>query len=82
MNDSQYVYIVDAYSRFHRNKDVVFRFIYHDQWWAIRRVPLEWGVPQFEEKDMDDDYTKFHLYNTYEEAMEFVRKLRKGENYV
>lgn len=79
MNNDQYVYIVDVYNPYARNRNVMFRFIYHNQWWCIRRATLDWGIPQDTALEMDDEYSRFHLYNTYEEAMEFVRQLRKGE---
>jgi len=80
MTDSQYVYIVDAYNPYARNTNVLYRFIYHDQWWAVRRIELEWGKPCGETAlEMDDEYSRFHYYNTYEEAMNYVRELRKGE---
>ena len=74
-----YVFIVDAYNPYARNENVIFRFIYHDQWWCVRKVVLDWGVPHNTALDLDDDFTHFHLYNTEEEAMAFVRELRKGE---
>ena len=79
MTADQYVYIVDTYNPYMHNDNVIYRFIYHEQWWAVRRVSLEWGVPQNTALDIDDNHTKFHLYNTEEEAMEFVKELRKGE---
>lgn len=80
MNNDQCVYIVDAYNLYARNTNVLYRFIYHGQWWAIRRIELEWGKPCGETAlEMDDEYSRFHYYNTYEDAMEYVKELRKGE---
>ena len=80
MNNNQYVYIVDAYNPYARNTNVLYRFIYNDQWWAIRRVSLEWGKPRGETAlELDDEYSRFHYYNTYEDAMDYVKELRKGE---
>lgn len=43
MNDLQYVYIVDVYNPYARNTNTLYRFLYHDQWWTIRRIQLECG---------------------------------------
>lgn len=79
----QYVYIVDVYNPYARNENVIYRFIYNKQWWAIRRVELEWGKPRGETAlEMDDEFSRFHYYDTFEDAMAYVKELRKGENYV
>ena len=82
VSSDQYVYIVDAYSPYARNTNVLYRFLYHDQWWAIRRIALEWGKPNGETMlEFDDTYSRFRYYDTFEQAMAYVRELRKGEQY-
>lgn len=45
--------------------------------YAIMEVELEWGLPQLsytiEEEDAPETY---HLYNTYEEAIQYVQQLK------
>lgn len=82
MNNDQCVYIVDAYNPYARNTNVLYRFIYHNRLWAVRCIELEWGKPHGETAlELDDEYSRFQYYNTFEEAMNYVKELRKGENY-
>lgn len=73
------VYILDAYNPYHNNADVRYVFRYHGLQWCVRQVQLEWGAPIFTEKDVEDDFTNFHIYETLDEALQFVRELKKGE---
>lgn len=72
-------YLVDTYSVYDNNADVVFVFTYCGRKWCIRRISLNWGLPDFPEKDWEDDYTTYRLYNTLDEAKAFVHELKKGE---
>lgn len=73
-------YIIDTYSRFHKNTDVCMVFTLYSKWYCIRKITqLEWGQPIFEEKDLDDEYTNYHLFSTLDEAKLYVRSLRKLE---
>lgn len=48
-------------------------FEINGNWYAIKEVGLEWGVPKLPlYVDRNEDATAYHLYNTYDEAMEFV----------
>ena len=89
MNDAQIgslipspeqVYIIDVYSPYARNDNVLYKFHYHDLPWAIRHTALEWGKPSNETAlDLDDNYSTFHYFNTYEEALDFVKRLKQNE---
>lgn len=77
---NQTYFIVDTYSRFHKNDDVRMIFSLHNNWYCIREVEdLNWGQPLFDEKDPEDGYTNYHIYVTLEEAQSYVRGLRKME---
>ena len=70
------VFIIDNYNKYTGDK-VVSTFMLNGRWFSIKEVPLEWGHPQLSSIEEDDPF--FHLYNTYEEAQEFVRTLKKLE---
>lgn len=69
-NTNKKVYIIDLYDKFTPDK-VVSTFKINGRWWAIKEVPLLWGIPQ-RAKVEDDDYIFFHLYETVEEAQEYI----------
>ena len=69
------VFIVDCYSPYMRNADVRKIFTYNDNLFCIREVPLKWGIPLRESLIDDEDNPNFKLYNTYEEANEYVLEL-------
>lgn len=77
MQDSSTVFIIDLFNRYHKNDNVRFTFPVNDEWYCIREVPLDWGQPQFPEKDIEDNYTDYCLYPTYEDALNFVKTLNK-----
>ena len=71
------VFIIDIYNKYHKNDNVRYTFPVNGTWYCIREVPLEWGLPEFPEKDWNDDYTQFQLYSTYEDALTFARAIQK-----
>lgn len=73
------IYILDAYNPYDRNEDVRLVFRYHEQQWCVREVELEWGEPHFIEQDLDDNFSHFKIYNTFDEALKFVKELQNVE---
>jgi len=71
------VYIIDLYDKFTPDK-IISTFKLNGRKWAIKEVPLLWGVPQ-REKIEDDKYISFCLYNTIDEAQDYIRKLKQLE---
>lgn len=71
------VYIIDLYDKFTPDK-VISTFKINGRWWAIKEVPLLWGIPQ-RAKIEDDDYISFRLYNTIDEAREYIRQIKHLE---
>lgn len=74
---NQTVFVVDVYSPFMKNKDVRKIFNYNEKQWCIRETALNWGSPKIELPfdDTSDLATSFHLYNTFEEANNYVEDL-------
>ena len=77
MEKSKNVFIIDSYDKFTTDK-VVSVFRINDNWWAIKEVPLFWGVPQ-RNKIEDDEYTFFQIYETLEEAQQYVSSIKRLE---
>ena len=71
------VYVIDLYNKFSPDK-VISKHRINGRWWAIKEVPLLWGIPQLAKID-EDDPMSFRLYNTLEEAEQYVRELKKIE---
>ena len=79
MESGDNVFILDTYNKYQSNKDVKHIFTLFGKWYCIREVSLIWGIPNFPEKDFEDDYSTFQLYNTFEEALTAVKNMRKAE---
>lgn len=73
----QTVYVIDLYNKFSPDK-VISKHRINGRWWAIKEVPLEWGMPQLSSIE-EDNPMSFHLYNTIEEAEQYVHDLKKIE---
>lgn len=57
-------------------------FELNEQWYAIYEVELEWGLPQLGTKvdrDIEKEAQQIHVYDTYEDALQFVLWM-KGVN--
>ena len=76
MNNS--VYIVDLYNPY-RDKDIKEIFYINERYWVVKEVNLEWGLPVLPIQVTDDapEPQDFHIYNTYEEAKNYIERLKK-----
>ena len=75
----QKVYIIDLYNKFDA-KNTVSIFKINGRWWAIKKVSLNWGKPQLNIiEENEDPYLHFHLYNTLEEAQQYVHSIKQFE---
>lgn len=75
----QKVYIIDLYNKFDA-KNTVSIFKINDRWWAIKKVSLNWGKPQLNIiEENEDPYLHFYLYNTLEEAQQYVHSIKQFE---
>ena len=74
-------YIIDTYNKYQDNADVIANFKLRDQPYCVRRIELNynWGtpLPDWAEKEWRRDYQEQHYYETAEEALEYVRTLKK-----
>ena len=84
--DDNYCYVIDEYNKFQKNDNVVHTFhLYMGsryEPWCIRKVPVvyDWGLPQltpWEQQDMEKDYSHQYAYSSMEEALGFVRDLKR-----
>lgn len=75
-------YIINSYDKYnswdrsHQRKT----FEINDNWYAVYEVELEWGVPQLQElvdRDNTQDAKQMHIYDTYEDAMQFVLLMKR-----
>ena len=73
---NQTVFILDLYDKFSPDK-VISKFRINDRWWAIKEVLLEWGKPQLSK--IKEDSIPYYLFETEEEAREYVRKIKHLE---
>lgn len=74
---AQTVFVVDLYDKFSPDK-VISKHRINGRWWAIKEVPLSWGIPQLS-KIEEDDPMSFKLYETADEAKQYVQELKKIE---
>lgn len=76
-HESSKGYIIDLYNRFAKNENVVYIFKLHGQEYCVREITqFEWGKPIFD-KNIDDDFDDFCVYDTLEEALGYIRYLKK-----
>lgn len=66
-NINKKVYIIDLYDKFTPDK-IISMFKINGRWWAIKEVPLLWGVPQRKKVEDENDLIPFHIYENLEEA--------------
>ena len=75
----QTVFIIDTYSKYTNDKIIsVFRL--YGKWYCIKEVELYFGKPILSSvEEMEDEFLKFEIYETEEEARAFARKLKQLE---
>ena len=75
--ENQTVFIIDLYNKYRDADKARQIFQLNGRWWAILETQLEWGTPALGR--IEDDPMAFHLYNTLEEAQEYVKELKRLE---
>ena len=69
-------YIIDTYNRWDKwdQEHSKYVFCINKQWYAVKEVKLEWGLPQLPMRVQDREpyLDMYHIYETYEDAMAFV----------
>lgn len=73
------VFIVDIYNPYSPyNDNVRSIFWLNERQWCIRELTCSWGKPVIHTLIEDDVQPKdFYLYNTYEEALSYIKNLIK-----
>lgn len=74
-DDSQYVYIIDTYSKYENNEGVRNIFMINNNWYCVRACPMEWGVVQT--PHIDDEFLCYHIFDTLEEASKTALQIKK-----
>ena len=71
------MYIIDLYSKYGHNKDVIQVTKINGLDLCIRKITqFEWGQPIFPDKNIKDEYTTYHIYEELEDARKYIRDLR------
>ena len=73
-------FIIDRYNRFDKFDKEHSKYVFeiNEQQYAIKEVILFWGQPQLAvDIQHDQNPETYHLYESYEEAMEFVQRMKK-----
>lgn len=77
-NIKQTVFLIDIYNKFSSDK-IVSTFKINNREYCIKEVELMWGAPILNSIEEDAEQPYFKLYNTLEEAKEYVRQLKQLE---
>lgn len=78
IDTAQTVFILDSYDKYHDRDKIRKVFYMNNRWWCIKEIILSWGIPQLDSIE-ETYYNDYHFFNTFEEAEEAVRKLKKWE---
>lgn len=71
-------YVIDTYHPLRKVPGVKLIFKYNEIEYCIRETELEWGQPIHSNLvDDEDEYSFYQVYSTYEEALDFVKGLKK-----
>ena len=69
-------FIIGTYNRFEQfdREHARYKFELNGQWYAVKEVELEWGVPKIplHIDQSEDSNRQYYVYDTYEDAMKFV----------
>ena len=68
-------YIIDSYNQYSNfdRQHSRYQFEINGNWYAIKEVEMEWGLPKLDYRvDQDIDGKHYFIYDTYEDAMKFV----------
>ena len=73
-------YIISTYNKYDQwdRAHSVYKFEVNEVWYAIKEVEMEWGLPRLPQyADRDEDLRCYQVYDTKEDAMQFVRQVRQ-----
>lgn len=73
------MYLVDTYNKFQPNKNVVSVFLVGERKFCVREIApkYNWDMPEvsFPERDYEDTYTDYHLYEEEKEAEAYLKQI-------
>lgn len=72
-------FIIKEYNRYSRwdREHATHIFSVNDVMYAVMRVGMEWGLPQVpQQMEYEDNLKLYQVYDTEEQAMEFVHLMR------
>ena len=72
-------YIIDTYNEYSKwdRSHSVYTFTINEQMYAIKRVELQWGIPQLPSHiDREVDPTSYFIYNSREEALDYIKQIK------
>ena len=72
-------YIIDCYNKYNRwdKEHSLYIFSINEQWYAIKEVMLNWGLPQLPNKVDQETYPEsYHVWDTYENAYQFALQMK------
>ena len=77
-------YIIGTYNKYDiwDREHSVYKFEINRNWYAIKEIEMEWGVPKLPlqiDRDSEQDARTYHVYDTEADAFRFVQ-LMKGLN--
>ena len=79
MKNTAKVYIIDLYNKYDKD-EIVLTFKINGRNWAIKKVSLNWGRPELSSiEENEDPYLYFQIYETLDEAREYVKKIKHLE---
>lgn len=53
-------------------------FEINEVWYAVKEVSMEWGLPQLRFRADQEQYPEnYRIYDTYEDAMQFVYQMKQ-----
>lgn len=79
MENMAKVYIVDLYNKYDKD-EIVLTFKINGRDWAIKKVSLNWGRPELSSiEESEDPYLYFQIYETLDEAQQYVKQIKHLE---
>mgnify|MGYP006934494533 CR=1 FL=1 len=73
------MFLIDTYNKFQPNKNVVSIFLVGERKFCVREIApkYDWGVQEifFPERDYEDNYTDYHLYEKEDEAEAYLKQI-------
>lgn len=73
-------FIIENYNRFDSWDRAHSKYVFeiNGQWYAIKEVEMEWGLPQLQQKVDQDEYPEsYRVYSEYKDALKFAQLMKE-----